>query len=66
MSVFAVVSNHGATPENQETNRMFKLIGKRLTLIEVRENGEVYLEFDPFGSITIGPKVEQEIHTSVI
>ncbi len=62
---FAVVSNHGATPENEETDRMLKLIGKRLTLIRVLENGQVYLEFDIYGSITISPKVEQEIQTSI-
>jgi hypothetical protein len=66
MSIFAVVSDHGATPENEETARMSKLIGKRLTLIEVRENGEIYLEFNPHGSITISLKVQQEILTSVV
>ncbi len=61
----AVVSDHGATPDTEETRRMEKLIGKPLTLIEVRTNGSVYLEFDPHGSITIAVEVIAGVHTSV-
>jgi len=61
----AVISAEGAVPDNQETRRVRYLIGKALTRLEFRNDGEVYVEFDPFGSITIKPRFDQEILTSV-
>lgn len=61
----AVVSAEGATPDNEETRRVQFLIGKPLSRLEFRGDGEVYLEFDPFGSITIRPTFDQEVLTSI-
>ncbi len=61
----AVISAEGATPEDEQTRRLRYLIGKPLTRLEFRNDGTVYLEFDPFGSITIKPRFDQEITASV-
>jgi hypothetical protein len=44
----AVISAEGATPDDEETRRIRYLIGRALTRLEFRSDGEVYLEFDPF------------------
>jgi hypothetical protein len=61
----AVISAEGAIPDNEETRRVRFLIGKQLSRLEFRGDGEVYLEFDPFGSITIRPTFDQEVLTSI-
>ena len=49
----AVITALACVPQDEETERFRKLIGCPLTRIELREGGAVYLEFDPYGSITI-------------
>ena len=61
----AAVSAAGPIPDDIETRRIFALIGKPLTRMEFSDNGEVYLEFNPFGSITVRPRFDQEILTSI-
>ncbi len=62
----AVISDHGATPDTDETRKMASLIGKRLTMIEIRDEGEVYLEFNPYGAITVKHDVKIEIGCTVV
>jgi ribosome maturation factor RimP len=59
-----VIDKMGSTFDNDETKRMSKLIGKQLTKIEIVD-GNVYLEFDSFGCITVIPRMTVEVVTSV-
>lgn len=62
----ALITAGTLEPNNEETQRMARLIGRRLTRIEIREGGVVYLEFDPTGAVTIRPNFSQEVFTSVV
>lgn len=65
-AAIAVISDRQVRPDNPETRQMFGLIGQRLTRIELREAGEVFLEFEPYGSLTISPKLTQEVCASLL
>lgn len=60
------VSDRGAIPENEETRKIFALIGKPLTLVEIRAGGVLYLEFDPHGSMTFQVHVGITLATSIV
>lgn len=49
--------------EPGETDLIASLIGKALTRVEIRDEGEVYLEFDHHGSMTIQPSFKQDVFT---
>lgn len=50
-------------PSNEQTQRIQKLIGKRLTKVRAVD-GEVTFEFDPWGKITMS--IFQDIYTSIL
>lgn len=64
-AAIGVISNQEVTPDNAETRSFLSLIGRPLTRIEFREHGEVYLEFEPYGSLTIRPELTQSVHASL-
>lgn len=48
-------------PSNEDTDHIFKLMGRPLTHFELLSNGTVYLQFGLFGSINLSMKSGTEV-----
>ncbi len=63
MNTKVLITANEISPDDAEARRMQRLIGKPLTRFEILQDGSVYIEFDPHGSINIGST--WSINTSV-
>ncbi len=63
-STIVIVAHDTCAPRNEDTERLLKLIGKSLTRVEI-EDGSVYVEFDPFGSIRITTRNVMDVDCSL-